>query len=146
MPMVPIASRRCLAPAFSRAPALLATTSVAALLLGAPVQAGQMFNTPQMTVANPAGNVTTSIVITGTTVMGAVTNGGTITPGKAVAAIDVAALAIINSSVGGGVSNAGAIAAISADGGAQGIIIDAATVTGGVASAHASRSTRSRAA
>ena len=34
------------------------------------------------TVTNPAGNATTSIVITGSTVTGAVTNAGTITPGK----------------------------------------------------------------
>ena len=64
---------------------LLATTSVAALLLAAPAQAGQTItNQTVATVTNPAGKATTSIVITGSTVTGAVTNAGTITPGKVV--------------------------------------------------------------
>jgi hypothetical protein len=66
------------------APALLATTSVAALLLATPARAGQAITTPQASVTNPAGHATTSIVITGTTVTGAVTNAGTITPGTGI--------------------------------------------------------------
>ncbi|MBW0003725.1 MAG: autotransporter domain-containing protein [Hyphomicrobiales bacterium] len=136
MPTIPIASRRRFTPAFSRVPALLATTSVAALLMAPPAQAGQNITTPQMVVTNPAGNVTTSIVITGTTVTGAVTNAGTITPGTNVAvAGGTAALAVINSSVGGGISNAGAVSAISANGVAEAVTIRGATVTGGVANA-----------
>ena len=78
----PSAPRRRFAPAFSRAPALLASTSVAALLMAAPAQAGQTItNQTVATVSNPAGNVTTSIVISSSTVTGAVTNAGTIMPG-----------------------------------------------------------------
>jgi len=69
MPIVPTQSRR-LVPAFSRAPALLASTCVTALLLGAPAQAGQTITTPQTSVSNAAGHSTTSIVITNTTVSG----------------------------------------------------------------------------
>ncbi|MBV9978197.1 MAG: hypothetical protein JO105_22660, partial [Hyphomicrobiales bacterium] len=69
MPILPAASRRRFAP--SRA--LLASTCVTALLLGAPAQAGQAItNMTVQTVSNPAGNNTTSIVITNSTVIGAV--------------------------------------------------------------------------
>ena len=65
------------------ASSLLAGTSIAALLLAAPAQAGQTItNQTVATVTNPAGNATTSIVITVSTVTGAVTNAGTISPGK----------------------------------------------------------------
>ena len=68
-----------------RRPPLLVTTSVAALLLAAPAKAGQTItNQTVATVTNPAGNATTSIVITGSTVTGAVANAGTISPGKVV--------------------------------------------------------------
>jgi hypothetical protein len=66
------------------ASSLLAGTSIAALLLAAPAKAGQTITTPQATVTNPAGQATTSIVINGTTVTGAVTNAGTISPGTLV--------------------------------------------------------------
>ncbi len=66
---------------------LLVTTSVAALLLAAPAKAGQTItNQTVATVTNPAGNATTSIVITGSTVTGAVANAGTISPGTLVGA------------------------------------------------------------
>jgi fibronectin-binding autotransporter adhesin len=103
-----------LSPRRRRASFLLATTSIAALLLGAatPAQAGQAItNTTVATVTNPAGQATTSIVITGSTVSGAVANAGTITPGKAGLGLNgsTAALFVQNSSVGGGVSNTGTI-------------------------------------
>ncbi|MBV9518450.1 MAG: hypothetical protein JO068_10045, partial [Hyphomicrobiales bacterium] len=73
------------APRKALPPALLASTSLAALLLAAPAQAGQTItNQTVATVTNPVNHSTTSIVITGSTVMGAVTNAGTITPGKLV--------------------------------------------------------------
>ncbi|MBV9054364.1 MAG: autotransporter outer membrane beta-barrel domain-containing protein [Hyphomicrobiales bacterium] len=84
---------------------LLATTCVAALLLAAPAHAGQAITGQTVaTVSNGTGQVTTSIVITGSTVMGAVTNAGTIAPGKVSpnGNASTVALAIFNSSVGGG--------------------------------------------
>ena len=113
------------------APALLATTSVAALLLATPARAGQAITTPQATVTNPAGHATTSIVITGTTVTGAVTNAGTITPGTTAnggGGNTVTGLAVINSSVGGGITNSGVISV----NGTHGISTHGATITGGV--------------
>ncbi|MBV8962169.1 MAG: hypothetical protein JOY97_03635, partial [Hyphomicrobiales bacterium] len=99
-------------PALSLAPALLASTCVTALLLPAPAKAGQTIsNQTVMTVTNPAGQVTTSIVIIGSTVTGAVINAGTIAPGKAGVNNTTVALAILNSSVGGGVNNSGTITA-----------------------------------
>ena len=87
MPKISRASRPGRASAFmparSSMPALLATTSLAALLLAAPAKAGQVItNQTVANVTNPAGNATTSIVINNSTVTGAVTNAGTITPGK----------------------------------------------------------------
>jgi len=106
MPILPVAYQRF---AFSRAPALLASTCVTALLLGAPAQAGQtVVNMTVQTVNNPAGNNTTSIVINGSKVTGAVTNAGTITPGVLIVNTAVA-LAIDNSNVGGGITNSGTI-------------------------------------
>jgi len=94
------------------APSLLATTSAAALLLAAPVRAGQAITGQTVaTVTNPAGHSTTSIVIIGSTVTGAVTNAGTIAPGKAGINNTTVALALLNSSVGGGVNNSGTITA-----------------------------------
>ncbi len=111
---------------------LLATTSLAALLLGAPAHAGQSFtNAGVATVTNPAGQATTSIVITGSTVTGAVTNAGTIAPGKATPNGTTAALFVANSTVGGGIVNSGTI---DAKGGqtAAGILISGGTVSGGI--------------
>jgi outer membrane autotransporter protein len=111
---------------------LLATTSLAALLLGAPAHAGQSFtNASVATVTNPAGQATTSIVITGSTVTGAVTNAGTIAPGKATPNGTTAALFVANSTVGGGIVNSGTI---DAKGGqtAAGILISGGTVSGGI--------------
>ena len=132
MPMISFPSRR------GRKPWLLATTSMAALLLGAaaPAQAGQKISgTTVAIVTNPAGQATTSIVITGSTVTGAVTNAGTITPGKAGLGLNgstTVALFVQNSSVGGGVSNTGTINANGAKG-FIGIEIVGTTVTGGIA-------------
>jgi fibronectin-binding autotransporter adhesin len=121
-----------------RAPFLLATTSIAALLLGAatPAQAGQaVTNTTVATVTNPAGQATTSIVITGSTVTGAITNAGTIAPGKV--GVDpngsTAALLVENSSVGGGIANTGTIAVNGANQRPIGIDIVGSIVTGGLA-------------
>ncbi len=89
---------KCPALARTCMPALLATTSVAALLLATPAPAGQAITGQTVaTVTNPAGHSTTSIVITGSTVTGAVTNAGTITPGKVGVNGSVTGLAVINS-------------------------------------------------
>src|SRR5580704_16461729 len=96
-------------------PALLATTSVAALLLGgAPARAGGLsFNgQTQASVTNPANTTVTSIVINNSTVTGAVTNAGTISPGKAGVGFDGATVALTvtnNSTIGGGIHNSGTI-------------------------------------
>jgi hypothetical protein len=114
------------------APALLASTCVAALLLGVPARAGQAITTPQASVTNPAGHATTSIVITGTTVTGAVTNAGTITPGTIAGGGGLntgTALAVINSSVGGGITNSGVI---SVNGGNGIFVQGSSTVSGGI--------------
>jgi hypothetical protein len=68
-------------------PALLATTSVAALLLGAPLPAGAAgisVTGNANKVDNPANTTVTSIVVNAANVSGAVTNEGTVKPGKAV--------------------------------------------------------------
>ena len=73
-------------PSRGLAPSLLATTSLAALLLGgAPALAGGLSfdGQTQASVTNPANTTITSIVINNSTVTGAVTNAGTISPGKA---------------------------------------------------------------
>ena len=73
-------------PSRGLAPSLLATTSLAALLLGgAPALAGGLSfdGQTQASVTNPANTTVTSIVINNSTVTGAVTNAGTISPGKA---------------------------------------------------------------
>jgi len=115
---------------------LLASTCVAALLLGAaPAQAGQMITTPQASVTNPAGQATTSIVITGTTVTGAVANAGTISPGTTVGTRTVA-LAVTNSTIGGGISNTGTINASGGNGNfATSIVLTGSTVSGGITNA-----------
>ena len=73
-------------PSRGLAASLLATTSLAALLLGgAPALAGGLSfdGQTQASVTNPANTTITSIVINNSTVTGAVTNAGTISPGKA---------------------------------------------------------------
>jgi hypothetical protein len=101
---------RCL-----RASSLLATTSLAALLLGgAPALAGGLSfdGQTQASVTNPANTTVTSIVINNSTVTGAVTNAGTISPGKAGGGNGgaTAALAVTNNStIGGGIHNSGTI-------------------------------------
>ena len=90
----------------SGAPSLLATTSVAALLLGNPLpaSAGQKINNMSVSsVAVGQGQATTSVIITGSTVSGAVTNAGTISAGAA------SVLSIATSTIGGGISNSGMI-------------------------------------
>jgi hypothetical protein len=116
---------------------LLTTTSVVALLLGAPAQAGQTItNQTVATVTNPAGQATTSIVITGSTVTGAVTNAGTITPGKQANVGDLTvtiALTVLGSTIGGGIANSGTINANSSGSSAFAINITGSTVSGGIA-------------
>jgi hypothetical protein len=111
---------------------LLATTSLAALLLGAPAHAGQSFtNQSVATVTNPAGQATTSIVITGSTVTGAVTNAGTITPGKANPNGTTAAVFVANSTIGGGIVNSGTITAMGTQA-AAGILVNDGAISGGI--------------
>jgi hypothetical protein len=111
MPMFPAASRRRFAPGISSVPALLATTSVAALLLGTPLPAhagGISVTTNTNKVDNPANTAVTSIVINGVTVTGTVTNEGTVSPGKG--PIPVAGLFVNVSTIGAGIANSGTIA------------------------------------
>ena len=111
------------------APSLLATTSVAALLLGNPLpaSAGQSItNTTVSSVANPQGKSTTSIVVSGSTVTGTVSNAGTISAGMP------SVLSIATSTVGGGISNSGMIN--SSGNGARGVNIGPAnTIFNGIA-------------
>ena len=82
MPIFPAASRRRFAPAFTRVPALLATTSVAALLFGAPLPAGAAgisVTGNATSVDNPANTTVTSIIVNNANISGAVTNEGKIT-------------------------------------------------------------------
>ena len=123
-----------------RASALLATTSIAALLLGAaPVEAGGLSfsNNPMVPVVNnPVNTTITSIVINGSTVTGAMTNMGTITPGLSVNAgpglFDADAILVLNGSIGGGILNSGAIAATATSGGANGILTVGSIIGGGI--------------
>ena len=111
------------------APSLLATTSVAALLLGNPLpaSAGQRItNMTVSSVANPQGQATTSIVISGSTVTGAVSNAGTIS------AAMPSVLSIATSTVGGGISNNGTISSSGTN--ARGVNIGPAnTIFNGIA-------------
>ncbi|MBV8184835.1 MAG: hypothetical protein JOY76_09125, partial [Hyphomicrobiales bacterium] len=75
MALLSFVSRRGLAPS------LLATTSVAALFIATPLPASagkSIKNATVSSVSNAQGQATTSIVISGSTVTGAVTNAGTI--------------------------------------------------------------------
>ncbi|MBV9114352.1 MAG: autotransporter domain-containing protein [Hyphomicrobiales bacterium] len=116
---------------------LLASTCVTALLLGAvPARAGQNITTPQASVTNPAGQATTSILITGTTVTGAVANAGTISPGTQVNIGATAALAVTGSEIGGGIANTGAISA-SGENNVSGILVQGGTtVIGAIANSN----------
>ncbi|HEV3247477.1 MAG TPA: hypothetical protein VG124_09770 [Beijerinckiaceae bacterium] len=83
MAMFPAASRRRFAPGISSMPALLATTSVAALLLGTPLPAhaaGISVTGNAANVDNPANTTVTSIVVNAANVSGVqdrlVANGG----------------------------------------------------------------------
>jgi hypothetical protein len=87
MAMFPAASRRRFAPGVLGMPALLATTSVAALLMATPLPAhaaGISVTGNAANVDNPANTTVTSIVVNAANVSGAVTNEGTVKPGKAV--------------------------------------------------------------
>jgi hypothetical protein len=128
---------------------LLTTTSVAALLFAVPTGAiagpgaGQTVNFQTVaTVTNAAGQSITSIIIIGSTVTGAVTNAGTITPGKAIGVVTTAAISVALSSVGGGVLNTGTISAtgkfsigigiantVLAKGAAAGALVNSGTIT-----------------
>ena len=129
MPTSAIAFQRRFAPAFSRAPALLASTCVTALLLGAPAQAGQtVTNMTVATVNNPAGNNTTSIVINGSKVTGAVTNAGTITPGKANGGA-TGAINLLGSTIGAGIANSGTITTNAVGNLGGGIVVLGSTIS-----------------
>jgi outer membrane autotransporter protein len=112
--MIPSAARSS-----SRFPtaSLLATPSVTALLFATPTSAiagpgaGQAVTGQVMSVTNPAGQSITSILIVNASVAGAVTNAGTITPGKSVNGL-TAGIVAAESTVGGGVLNSGTIAVI----------------------------------
>ncbi|MBV9521549.1 MAG: autotransporter outer membrane beta-barrel domain-containing protein [Alphaproteobacteria bacterium] len=120
----------------SAARALLGSTSLAALLLGAPgpAGAGQMVTSPQDSVVNPAGTTTDFIAITGTTVTHAVTNAGTIAPGvpQFVGSLGAPALLISNGTIGGGVVNTGTISASAGKTQNFGIDIEGSTLSAGV--------------
>ncbi|MBV9976038.1 MAG: hypothetical protein JO105_11650, partial [Hyphomicrobiales bacterium] len=106
MPILYAAPRR-FAPGFSRAPALLASTCVTALLLGALVEAKNITvsgNPAAGAQINPAGSSITKITITNSTVTGGVTNNGTIKNSQPTTAIK-----IISSTINGGITNAGTI-------------------------------------
>jgi len=124
--------RRC------AATALFATTSAASLLLAvtAPAEAGpgRIVNGNQSSVINSAGNATNFLFIQTSSVMGAVTNAGTITPGAVVPGIfgTSAALAIVGSTIGGGIANSGTISANGAHG--NGIVVKSDAITGGITS------------
>ena len=113
--------------------ALLAGTSLMALaLLPPPALAGPgqtIANQTVATVTNPAGQSVTSIVITGSTVTGAVANAGTISPGKAV--FVVTGLLVNTGMIGGGIANTGTIN-VSSAGSVFGIFILGSTVSGGI--------------
>jgi hypothetical protein len=127
--------------AASRLPisSLLATTSVAALLFALPTGAlggpgaGQSVNNQTVaTVTNAAGQSITSIVITNSTVTGAVTNAGTITPGKLTLGPSPAAIFLDASTVNGGVLNSGTINAVVNQNNARAFGIGASSVAGGI--------------
>ncbi|MBW0003533.1 MAG: autotransporter domain-containing protein [Hyphomicrobiales bacterium] len=89
------------------APALLASTCVAALLLGAPAKAKNISvsgnpNAPAQ--INQAGSSITKITITNSTVTGGVANNGTIKNSQPTTAIGIS-----GSTINGGVTNAGTI-------------------------------------
>ncbi|MBW0004724.1 MAG: autotransporter domain-containing protein [Hyphomicrobiales bacterium] len=123
MALLSFVSRRGLAPS------LLATTSVAALFIATslPASAGKSIkNTTAASVSNAQGQATTSIVISGSTVTGAVTNAGTIS------ATAPSPLSIVTSTVGGGISNTGTIT--SSGSGARGVNIGpSSTIFNGIA-------------
>ena len=99
-------------------------------------EAGQTItNQTVATVTNPAGNATTSIVINGSTVTGAVANAGTISPGTLVGTGTVA-LSVTNSTIGGGITNTGTITANGANSNfATSINITGSTVSSGITNA-----------
>ncbi|MBV9520453.1 MAG: hypothetical protein JO068_20305, partial [Hyphomicrobiales bacterium] len=92
----------------ARASSLLATTCVAALLLGAPLPAWSggisVTNNPNGTsVSNPANTTVTSIVVNASTLSGNISNAGTITPGAQsnfVGRSVTAAISVTNSTIG----------------------------------------------
>jgi hypothetical protein len=116
-------------------PALLATTSVAALLLGAPLPAGAAgisVTGNANKVDNPANTTVTSIIVNNANVSGAVTNEGTVTPGKAVGGA-TQAISITNSTIGAGITNSGTITTNAAAGAVGvGIGVNGGMVSGGL--------------
>jgi hypothetical protein len=118
----------------------LATTSVAALLFALPAAvaapgAGQNVNGQTVaTVTNAAGQSITSILITNSTVTGAVTNAGAITPGIHVPSVGATeAIFVGRSTILGGVLNSGTITAGGKGLTTTGIRITASTVSAGIA-------------
>jgi len=94
-----------------RTASLLATTSLAALLLAGPTAAlaGNITENHQTvaTVTNPAGQTVSAIAVTNSTVTGTVSNAGTITASQSAA--QLSGVLISQSSVGGDVTNSGMI-------------------------------------
>jgi outer membrane autotransporter protein len=84
---ISLGSRRRSVPVLSGMPALLATTSVAALLLGGTAHAGNITvtNTTQATVTNPANTTTDFVLVVDSTITNNILNGGTINVGNKVA-------------------------------------------------------------
>ena len=115
---------------------------MAALLFALPAAAiaapgtGQNINGQTVaTVTNAAGQSITSIVITNSTVTGAVTNAGTITPGINVPNTGATEGVFVGqSTILGGVLNSGTIAAVGKGSDTLGIFITGSSVSAGSAS------------
>ena len=132
MPTFLAFSRRDFAPIVCYAPMLLASTSIAALLIALPARAGQTITNQTIpSVTNPAGQTTTSIIIINSTVTGAVTNAGTISPGKMIGGGKTAAIGVASSTIGAGIMNTGAIN-VNGTGSAAAINVTNSSVAGGI--------------
>jgi hypothetical protein len=148
LPIRSFAARPLAASRFS-ASALLATTSVAALLLGAPLPAWaggiSVTNNPNGTsVSNPVNATVTSIIVDTSTLTGTISNAGTITPGvqsNFVGRNETAAISVTNSTIGQGIVNSGTITTNANNpnnGAGDGVFVGRSTISsGGIANTNA---------
>ncbi|MBV9754543.1 MAG: hypothetical protein JO188_18635 [Hyphomicrobiales bacterium] len=122
----------------SRAPSatLLASTSLAALLLGMhlPAKAGGISvnnNVPNVSsVSNPANTTVTSIIVNASSLSGAISNAGTITP-NFVGGMERAAITVTNSTIGQGIVNSGTIGTNANSAIGDGIFVSVSTISSG---------------